>query len=103
MNKIKKNDTVKVMAGRDKGKTGRVLAVYPETGRALVEGVNFVKKHARRTQQDQQGGIVSKESPLKISKVMFLCKSCGKPTRVGLTMLGDGTKARQCKRCGETA
>lgn len=101
MNKIIKNDTVKVIAGRDKGKTGKVLAIFPEEKRALVEGVNFVKKHTRRTQQDQQGGIVTKESPIDISKLLLLCKACSKPARVGFTKLSDGTKARFCKKCNE--
>lgn len=101
MSKIKKNDTVKVIAGRDKGKTGKVLKVYPKQRRALVEGVNYVRKHVRRTQQDQQGGIITKESPIHISKLMLVCKACGRPTRVGFSKLSDGTKARLCKKCNE--
>jgi large subunit ribosomal protein L24 len=101
MNKIKKNDTVKVIGGRDRGKTGRVLSVSPKEKRALVEGVNFVKKHAQRTQKDPQGGIITKESPISISKIILLCKACNKTTRVGITKLSDGTKARFCKRCNE--
>lgn len=101
MQKIKKNDTVKVIGGRDRRKTGRVLVVFPKENRALVEGVNFVKKHARKTQQDQQGGIVTKESPIHISNLMLLCKACNRPTRVGFTKLSDGTKSRFCKRCNE--
>ena len=101
MNKIVKNDTVKVIGGRDKGKTGRVLTIFPKRNRALVEGVNFVKKHARRTQQDQQGGIVTKESPIHISNLLLLCKACNKPTRVGITKLSDGAKTRVCKKCKE--
>ena len=101
MAKLKKNDTVKVLAGRDKGKQGRVLAVFPKKDRALVEGVNFVKKHTRKSQQDPQGGIVSKESPIHISNLALLCKACNRPTRVGFTKLGDGTRSRFCKRCNE--
>jgi large subunit ribosomal protein L24 len=101
MTKIRKNDTVRVIQGKDKGKTGKVLHVYPKIGRALVEGVNFVKKHTRRTQKDQQGGIVTKESPIAIGKLMFLCKACGKPARIAYTKLSDGTKARACKKCSE--
>jgi len=101
MRKILKNDIVKVIAGKDKGKTGKVLSIFPGVNRALVEGVNFVKKHAQRTQRDQQGGIITKESPIDISKVMLMCKACSKPTRVGITTLSDGTKARVCKRCSE--
>lgn len=101
MNKIRKNDTVKVLSGRDKGKSGRVLAVYAETGKILVEGINFIKKHARKSQKDPQGGIVTKESPADISNVIVVCKACGKPTRVGFTKLNDGTKVRICKKCNE--
>lgn len=101
MAKIRKNDTVKVIGGRDRGKTGKVLTVFPKTNRALVEGINFVKKHARKTQQDQQGGIVSKESPIHISNLLLLCKACNKPVKAGFTKLSDGTKARFCKSCKE--
>lgn len=101
MNKIRKNDTVKVLAGRDKGKSGRVLAIFPNSNKALVEGVNFVKKHARKTQQDQQGGIVSKESPINISDLILLCKACNRTTRVSFTKLSDGSKARICRKCKE--
>ncbi len=101
MNKIKKNDTVKVLAGRDKGKTGRVLEVYPTEARALVEGVNFVKRHMKKSQQDPQGGIISKESPIGIGKLALLCKACNRPTRVGFTKLGDGERSRFCKKCNE--
>lgn len=101
MFKIKKNDTVKVISGRDRGKTGRVLKIFPKEHRALVEGINYVKRHTRPTRQDQQGGIITKESPIDISNLLLLCKSCNRPTRVGFTILSDGTKARQCKKCKE--
>lgn len=101
MNKIKKNDTVYVLAGKDKGKTGKVFRVMSKEDRALVEGINYVKKHARKTKQDQQGGIVQKESPIHLSNVALFCKTCSKPTRVGINVLTDGTRARFCKRCKE--
>ena len=101
MDKIRKNDTVKVIAGRDRGKTGRVLRVLASQNKMLVEGINFVKRHTRRTQQDQQGGIVSKESPISVSNLMLQCKSCNRSTKVGITTLTDGTKARFCKKCKE--
>jgi len=101
MNKIIKNDTVKVMAGRDRGKTGRVLTVFPKEYRALVEGVNFIKRHTRRSQKDQQGGIVTKESPINTSRLMVICKACSSPTKVGVTKLSDGTRTRFCKKCNE--
>ena len=92
---------VKVMAGRDRGKTGKVLEVMPKTSRALVEGVNYVKKHAKRTQQDQQGGIITKESPISLARLMLVCKACNKATRVGIIKLADGTRSRSCKNCNE--
>jgi large subunit ribosomal protein L24 len=101
MLKIRKNDTVKVLSGRDKGKTGKVLTVFLKGNRVLVEGVNFVKKHVRKTQKDPQGGIISKESPIHISNLAVLCKACNRATRVGFTKLGDGTRNRFCKKCNE--
>ena len=101
MNKIKKSDTVYVLAGRDKGKTGKVFRVLPKKGRALVEGVNYDKKHTRKTKQDQQGGIVQKESAIHVSNLALFCKSCSKPSRVGISVLADGTRSRFCKRCKE--
>lgn len=101
MSKIKKNDTVKILTGKDKGKTGKILTVFPKTGKALVQGLNLVKKHTRRTKEDQQGGIIQKESPLHVSNLKVMCQKCGKPTRVGFSRLSDGTKTRICKKCKE--
>jgi len=101
MQKIRKNDMVHILAGRDKGKTGRVFKVYPGEERALVEGINYVKKHARKSQANPQGGIVQKESPIHISSLALLCKTCNKPARIGINILADGTKSRYCKRCKE--
>ncbi|HDP16245.1 MAG TPA: 50S ribosomal protein L24 [Candidatus Omnitrophica bacterium] len=101
MAKIRKDDTVILLAGKDKGKTGKVLTVFPKKGRVLVQGVNFVKKHARRTREDQQGGIIQKESSIAVSNLMAVCQKCGKPTRIGFTVLSDGTKTRICKKCKE--
>jgi len=101
MFKIKKGDTVQIIAGKDKGKKGKVLGLLPEGRRALVEGLNLVKKHKRQTRQDQQGGIVSVEAPLSISNLMLFCKQCNRPVRVGITVLKDGTKSRFCKSCKE--
>jgi len=101
MNKIKKNDMVYVLAGKDRGKTGRVFRVYPSKGRALVEGINYVKKHARKSQADQKGGIIQKEMPLHLSNLALHCKNCNKSARVGISVLADGTKSRFCKRCKE--
>ena len=100
--KIRKGDTVSTIAGRDKGKTGKVLRVFPLRGRALVEGVNFTKKSVRKNRQDPQaGGIVQREAPIRISNLAIFCKSCNKPTRVGVSVLSDGAKSRFCKRCKE--
>ena len=101
MNKIRKNDTVYVLAGRDRGKTGKVFHVFPEKGRALVEGINYVKKHARKTSQEQQGGIIQKESTIHLSNLALFCKTCDRYARIGITVLADGTKSRYCKRCKE--
>ena len=101
MNKIKKGDNVYVLAGRDKGKTGKVFRISPKEDRALVEGINYVKKHARKTKQDQQGGIVQKESSIHLSNLALFCKTCNKSSRVGFSSLADGTKSRYCKRCKE--
>jgi len=101
MAKIKKNDNVKILTGKDKGKTGKVLAVFPEKERALVQGLNLVKKHMRRAKEDQQGGIIQKESPISVSNLMVVCQKCSSPTRIGFSTLSDGTKIRICKKCKE--
>lgn len=101
MHKIKRNDTVLVIAGRDKGKKGKVLHMFYGDNRAIVEGVNLVKRHKRRTQQDQQAGIAQVPSTLSSSSLMLVCKNCNKPTRVGFITLADGTKSRICKKCKE--
>lgn len=101
MLKIRKGDTIQVVSGDDKGKKGKVLNILPGAKRAIVEGVNLVKKHKRRTQADQQGGIVSIESPVSFSNLMFLCKHCNRPSRVGFKVLKDGAKSRFCKSCKE--
>ena len=98
---IKKNDTVKVLAGKDRGKSGKVLKVYPRTNKAIVQGVNFTKKHARKTRQDDQGGIIQREASLSLSKLQVVCKGCNRPTRVGYDVLNDGSKIRYCKKCKE--
>lgn len=101
MNKIKKGDTVYVLNGRDLGKTGKVFRVFPKKDKALVEGINYVKKHARKTKQDQQGGIIQKENPISLSSLALYCKSCSKPVRTGISVLADGSKTRYCKKCKE--
>ncbi|MBN1871531.1 MAG: 50S ribosomal protein L24 [Candidatus Omnitrophica bacterium] len=102
MIKIKRNDTVKLLKGKDRGKTGKVLKVFPTEGRALIEGINFIKRHTRQTKQDQKGGIIQKEAPVRFSNLMLICKHCNKPTRVGTKIMQDGSsKARICKKCKE--
>jgi large subunit ribosomal protein L24 len=98
---IRKNDTVLVIAGREKGKRGKVLFVLPAKQRVLVEHVNMVKKHQRPTQKLRQGGIIEREAPLHVSNLMLVCGKCDKPTRIGTQVLANGRRARACKRCGE--
>ena len=101
MQKIRKGDIVQAIKGKDKGKNGKVLNVSLETGRALIEGINLAKKHKRQSSQDQKGGIISIEMPISISNIALVCKSCNRRTRVGFTILKDGTKSRICKACKE--
>ena len=97
---IKKNDTVLVVAGKEKGKRGKVLLVLPAKRRVIVEHVNMIKRHQRPTQKVRQGGIIEREGSLDASNVMLVCNSCGKPTRVGYRVEGDGSKVRVCRKCG---
>ena len=97
--KIKKGDTIQVITGNDTGKTGRVIKVFLEKERVVVEGVNITKKHARPTQDNPQGGIIEKEASIHISNVMMV--SGGKPTRVGYKILEDGRKVKYAKITGE--
>ena len=100
MEKIRKGDRVVVMSGRDKGKKGEVFQVMPKDGRALVRGVNVVRRHQRQTAQ-QEGGIISKEAPIHLSNLALEDPRDGKPTRVGFKLLNDGRKVRIAKRSGE--
>ncbi len=97
--KIKKNDQVVVLAGADKGKTGKVLQIYPKTQRVLVEGINFIKKHQRQTSQNAPSGIIEKEAAINASNVALL--QDGKPVKVGYKFLDDGRKVRFLKTSGE--
>ena len=97
---IRRNDTVIVTAGRDRGKRGRVLRVIPSTNRLLVEGVNMIKRHTRpNPQRNIKGGIVEREASLHASNVQLLCPECGKMTRIGRRFLNDGRKVRICRKC----
>lgn len=98
---IKKNDMVMVTKGKEKGKSGKVLRVYPEKQKVVVEKLNFIKRHVRPNQQMRQGGIVEKEAPLPVANLMVLCPKCNKPVRIGKKQLEDGKKVRVCTKCGD--
>jgi large subunit ribosomal protein L24 len=98
---INKEDTVLVIAGKEKGKKGRVLLVDKGKNRVLIERVNIIKKHMKPSKKHAQGGIIEKEAPIAISNVLLLCPKCNKPTRIGSTLLEGGKKHRTCKQCKE--
>lgn len=99
---IKKNDNVLVTAGKEKGKRGRVIAVYPRENRVLIEKLNMIKRHTRPNQQLRQGGIVEKESPISAANVKLICAKCDKPTSITRKAQGDGVRVRVCKSCDAT-
>lgn len=99
--KVRKNDTVLVITGKDKGKRGRVRFAYPKHERVLVEGINFIKRHTRALPQVRQAGIIEREAPIHVSNVMLLCAKCNHPTRVGFRFLEGGKKVRVCRACHE--
>lgn len=99
---VRKQDTVVVVSGKDKGKIGEVLQVLPKKGKVLVKGVNVVTKHQKPSRANMNGGIVHVESPIYSSKVMLYCNNCKTATRIAHKILDDGTKVRVCKKCGET-
>jgi large subunit ribosomal protein L24 len=99
--KIKKNDTVMVVTGRDRGKTGKVMRVLPERGRVIVERLNLVKRHSKPSGAQKPGGIVEKEASIDLSNVMIFCDHCNAPVRVGAKTAADKTKSRICRRCGD--
>ena len=98
---VRKGDTVVVIAGRERGKRGRVLRVMPAEGRVVVERINLMKKHQKPTQKLRQGGIIEREGALALSNVLPICSRCDKPARTGVKVLADGRKVRTCKRCDE--
>lgn len=101
MNRIKKGDTVLVIAGKDKGKTGEVTRVSPKDNQAVVQGVNVVTRHTRPSMANPQGGRLQQEAPIDMSKLMLVDPTTGKPTRVGVAVLADGKRVRVAKRSGE--
>jgi large subunit ribosomal protein L24 len=99
--RIKKEDKVKVIAGKDKGKIGKVLKVNRKKNRVLVENVNMVKRHAKPSAQNRQGGIIEGEAPIHWSNLMLMCSKCMAPTRIKIQRLDDGKKVRACGKCDE--
>lgn len=98
---VHREDTVLILTGKDQGKKGRVIRLFPKVEKALVEKINMVKRHTRPNQQLPQGGIMEKESPIHISNLQVICSKCGKATRINHKVLASGKKARLCKKCGE--
>ena len=101
-NHVIKNDQVEVLAGKDKGRVGKILKVDRTLGKALVEKVNIVKRHTKPNQSNQQGGIIEKESYVQMSNLKLICPKCSMTARVGKKILEDGMKVRVCKKCGES-
>ncbi|MCG8639729.1 MAG: 50S ribosomal protein L24 [Desulfobacterales bacterium] len=99
--RIKKDDKVKVLTGKDKGKIGKVLKVMKKNNRVVVENINMVKVHQKPSQANPQGGIADKNMPIHISNLMIMCNSCVKPTRIGIKQLEDGKRVRICKKCDQ--
>jgi large subunit ribosomal protein L24 len=98
--KIRKGDRVRVLTGKDRGKEGEVMRVFPKDRKVIVDGVNVAKKHQAPTRATQQGGIIDKDMPLPVANVALMCSSCGKPTRVGYKFDNSGQKVRICRKCG---
>jgi large subunit ribosomal protein L24 len=101
MNKIKKDDQVMVIHGKDKGKSAQVRQVLPREDRAIVTGVNMIRRHQRQQSAQQPGGIIEKEAPIQLSNLKLICKNCGSATRVGIRERPDGVRVRVCKKCSE--
>lgn len=101
MHKLRRDDPVHVIAGKDRGKTGKILRMFPEQGRALVEGINLVKRHVRPTQDNPKGGVATQERPIALSNLQRACPRCRRGVRVKVMRAADGTGSRVCTRCGE--
>jgi large subunit ribosomal protein L24 len=99
--RIRKGDTVVVLTGDDAGRRGKVLKVFPTKSRAIVEGVNFIKRHTRPSRSNQQGGIIEKEASLHVSNIAMICPRCDQRTRIRVRILEDGSRVRVCRKCGE--
>ncbi len=98
---VKKGDTVMVIAGKEKGKSGKILGINPGKGTVIVEKINFIKRHSRPTNKAPQGGIIEKEGPVKASNVNIMCSKCDATVRIRKKVLDDGKKVRACAKCGE--
>lgn len=102
MSAIRKNDKVKVLSGKEAGRQGKVIKIFTDKGKALVERINMVKRHTKPGGKvGQQGGIIEKEAPLSLAKLMLVCPKCSKPSRVGIKQLDSGERVRVCKKCSE--
>lgn len=99
--KIRKNDPVLVIAGKDKGKKGKVRLAFPQGNRVIVEGINMIKRHSRARGVARQAGIIEREAPIPVSRLMYLCPKCNHPARIGFRFLEDGKKVRFCRACHE--
>jgi large subunit ribosomal protein L24 len=98
---LKKDDKVKIITGKDRGKIGKVIKVVKKSNRVLVENINIVKRHSKPSAKSRQGGIIEKEAPVHFSNVMLMCNKCMKPVRIKMQRLEDGKKVRVCRKCGE--
>lgn len=98
---MKKDDVVMVIAGKEKGKSGRILKLLPKKNRVIVEKVNIIKRHTKPTRQMPQGGVLEKEGSIHVSNVMIICHRCNVPVRIGKRIMEDGSKVRVCRKCGE--
>ncbi len=99
---LKKDDQVEVIAGKDKGRVGKILKIQPDANKAVVERINMIKRHTKPTEMNQQGQIVEKEAPIHVSNLQLICPECTKTGRIGRKFLEDGAKVRYCKSCGES-
>lgn len=101
-NYLKVDDQVEVIAGKDKGRVGKITRILPKENKAIVEKINVVKRHTKPSMVNQQGGILEKDAPIHVSNLMLICDKCAKPVRMKINVLEDGSKVRACKKCGET-
>ena len=99
--RIRKGDRVVIIAGKDRGKSGKVLRLFPDQWKVTVEKINIIKRHTKPNQKNRQGGILEREGPIALSNVMLYCTTCQKPRRMGVHIAADGTRTRRCKKCGQ--